>query len=65
MKARKSIQDKVQELIDQSGNNFHTKVATWLIDNGWHVTISPYYMDYATNKSREIDLVAEKEWNHF
>ena len=31
-------------------------------DNGWHVVVSPYYMDQTQSKAREIDLVAEKLW---
>lgn len=52
---------EVEELIKGSGNNFHAKVARWLLTNGWHVTVSPYYMDQSQNKAREIDLIAEKE----
>lgn len=53
---------EIIELIRSSGNNFHAKVARWFSDNGWHVVISPYYMDQAQSKAREIDLVAEKLW---
>lgn len=54
--------DEVEELIRGSGNTFHAKVARWLLGNGWHVVVSPYYLDQAQNKAREIDLVAEKLW---
>ncbi len=54
--------DEVDELIRGSGNNFHAKVARWFSENGWHVVVSPYYLDQAQNKAREIDLVAEKLW---
>lgn len=54
--------EEVDELIRSSGNNFHAKVARWLSENGWHVVVSPYYMDQTQNKAREIDLVAEKLW---
>jgi len=53
---------EITELIKNSGNNFHAKVARWFADNGWHVLISPYYMDQTQSKAREIDLVAEKLW---
>lgn len=56
------ILTEVKELIQNSGNNFHAKVARWLAENGWHVVVSPYYMDQTQNKAREIDLVAEKLW---
>jgi len=54
------IPEEVQSLIDQSGNNFHSKVAKWFTDNGWAIIISPYYMDQSQNKPREIDLIAER-----
>lgn len=58
------IPTKVTELIAKSGNNFHAKVARWFSENGWHVIVSPYYMDQTQNKSREIDLVAERVWDY-
>jgi hypothetical protein len=56
------VPDTVSKLVENSGNNFHAKVACWLSDNHWHVVVSPYYMDQTQNKAREIDLVAEKLW---
>ncbi len=53
---------EIVKLIENSGNNFHSKVARWLSDNNWHVIVSPYYMDQTQNKAREIDLIAEKIW---
>lgn len=58
-----TIPDEIVELIRNSGNNFHAKVACWFAKNGWHVVISPYYMDQTQSKAREIDLVAEKLWS--
>jgi hypothetical protein len=52
----------VQDLIDGSGNNFHAKVARWFAADGWHIAISPYYMDQSQQKARELDLIAEKQW---
>ena len=57
-----AVPTEITELIRSSGNNFHAKVARWFADNGWHVVISPYYMDQTQSKAREIDLVAEKVW---
>ena len=51
---------EVSELLKDSGNNFHAKVACWLNDHNWHVIVSPYYMDQTQNKAREIDLIEEK-----
>jgi len=54
--------EEVIELVSKSGNSFHAKVARWMQGDGWHVAISPYYMDQSQSKAREIDLVAEKAW---
>ena len=56
------IPDEVFKLISSSGNSFHAKVTRWLSGSGWHVIVSPYYMDQTQNKAREIDLIAEKLW---
>lgn len=53
----------VEALINSSGNSFHAKVARWFTEHGWHIVVSPYYMDQSQGKAREIDLVAEKLWN--
>jgi hypothetical protein len=57
-----SVPHSVIELIEGSGNNFHAKVARWFHGDGWHVTVSPYYLDQAQEKARELDLVVEKLW---
>jgi hypothetical protein len=57
-----TVPDEITKLIQSSGNSFHAKVARWFRDNGWHVVISPYYMDQTQTKAREIDLVAERLW---
>lgn len=51
---------KIEEIINKSGNSFHCKVINYLKEKGWETLVSPYYMDGATNKPREIDLIAEK-----
>ncbi|MDO8516280.1 MAG: hypothetical protein Q7S28_03455 [bacterium] len=53
----------VQEIIDQSGNSFHSCVVKNLRDGGWTVLVSPYYSDNFTDKPREIDIIAEKKFN--
>jgi hypothetical protein len=63
-----STPDDITQLITNSGNSFHAKVARALSAAGWHVVISPYYMDQTQSKAREIDLIAEKLWpvsDHF
>lgn len=57
-----SIPKEIKELIERSGNSFHSKVARWMVNDGWHVTVSPYYMDQTQSKAREIDLITEKLW---
>ena len=54
---------KVKAIISQSGNTFHSSVLRYMTNCGWTVLISPYYNDNVTNKPREIDLIAEKEFN--
>lgn len=63
-----SSEEVVKKIIESSGNSFHSRVAQWLQGNGWHVLISPYYMDQSQSKAREIDLIAERTVpikNHF
>lgn len=57
--------DKIQEIINKSGNNLHSQVVKFLRKNEWTVLISPYYCDNQTNKAREIDIIAEKEYDVF
>ena len=57
-----TVPSEIADLIQNSGNNFHAKVARWFADNDWHVVISPYYMDQTQSKAREIHVVAEKLW---
>lgn len=52
--------DKVNKLIEESGNNFHYSVVNFLRQNGWVVLVSPYYNDYLSDRAKEIDIVAEK-----
>lgn len=55
-----TVPKEIAELIESSGNSFHSKVARSLVDDDWHVTVSPYYLDQSQGKAREIDIVAEK-----
>jgi hypothetical protein len=49
------------EIVRDSGNTFHCKVATLFRNAGWSVMLSPYYVDSATDKAREFDLLCERE----
>jgi hypothetical protein len=53
---------EIEALVNESGNSFHCKVTNYLKEKGWYTLVSPYYMDSATSKPREIDLIAEKNW---
>ena len=55
--------DKIKNLIEKSGNNFHYQVVNFLREKGWSVLVSPYYCDNLTNKPREIDIIAEKNFD--
>lgn len=55
--------DKIKNIIQNSGNDFHQQVANLLRGQGWNVKLSPYYNDPATNKPREIDIVALKKYD--
>ena len=51
-----------EEIIAESGNGFNCKVATAFRNAGWDVTLSPYYVDSATNMPREFDLLCQKQF---
>ncbi|MDO8604375.1 MAG: hypothetical protein Q7K40_03185 [bacterium] len=53
----------VEEIIEKSGNSFHSRVVNKLRDEGWSVLVSPHYNDNFTDKPREIDIIAEKKFN--
>ncbi len=46
--------------MDAARNDFQYKVIDFFQSRNWGVTISPYYVDLITQKSREIDIIAEK-----
>lgn len=53
---------KIKKIIEESGNNLHYKVVDFLRANGWYVLVSPYYTDNFSEKPREIDIIAEKNF---
>lgn len=55
-----TVPEQIDRIINESGNSFHARVAQWLSGDGWHIHVSPYYMDQSQNKAREVDLIAEK-----
>jgi hypothetical protein len=54
--------DSFRELVGGSGNTFHCRVATYFRNAGWQVLLSPYYVDNATGRTREVDLLCERLW---
>ena len=55
---------EIEALANESGNNFHCRVINAVKALEWEVLVSPYYMDAATDKPREIDLIAERYWKY-
>ena len=56
------VPEDIEAIVNESGNSFHCRATNYLKEKGWNILVSPYYMDGATNKPREIDLIAEKHW---
>ena len=54
---------KIEEIVEKSGNNFHSRVVNLLRSDGRTVLVSPFYSDNLTDKPREIDIIAEKKFN--
>lgn len=55
-----TVRDEASKLAKASGNAFHSRAVRALQEAGWTVLVSPYYHDHATQKPREIDLIAER-----
>lgn len=54
--------EKIKQIIENSGNDFHLEVVEILKSRLWDVEISCYYNDPATDKQREIDIIATKKF---
>jgi len=52
---------KIKNLIKNSGMITHHKVVEILRQEDWKVLVSPYYYDNITEKTKEIDIIAEKQ----
>lgn len=57
------VPDKVTRMLTAGGSRFHASVVRAFRGASWDVSVSPYYLDASSNKSREIDLVVEKSWD--
>lgn len=54
--------DKASEVISKSGHDLNFKVRDFFIKKGWQVEMSPHYVDIATGKTREFDIIAKKKF---
>lgn len=59
----KPTKTAAEEIIERSGNSFHSKIVKQLRENGWSVLVSPHYSDNFTDKPRELDIIAEKKFD--
>lgn len=59
MKRNKST----DQLIENSGMITHHKAISLLREQGWKLLVAPYYYDNISNTVREIDIIAEKQFN--
>lgn len=55
-------EQKIKNLIENSGIITHKKVIDVLREQEWELLISPYYYDNISNAVREIDIIAEKQF---
>jgi len=53
----------IDEIMEKSGNVFHTRVVKFFREQKWTVLVSPYYSDNFTDKPREIDIITEKKFD--
>lgn len=58
----KTDEEIIKSILEKSGNSFHARVVEKLREYGWDVLVSPYYNDNYTDKPREIDIIAEREF---
>jgi len=54
--------DDAKQVAAESGNRLHSSVVNVFRQAGWSTLVSPYYLDSATHKPRELDLIAERAW---
>ena len=55
--------EKIKKLVENSGIITHYKVINNLRSKGWSILISPYYYDNTSNTIKEIDIIAEKQFD--
>lgn len=56
-------EDELKELMEKSGNSFHSRVVNLLRNLKWKVLVSPYYSDGFTDKPRELDIITGKDFD--
>ena len=58
-----AMENEKKDLVTGSGMLTHLRTVEALRKHGWTVNISSYYYDDVSDSPREIDIVAEKEFN--
>ncbi len=56
------MSDKILKIIEEGGDQLQFDAAEVFKKNGWDCQLSPYYKDISTDKSRELDIIARKEF---
>jgi hypothetical protein len=54
--------ETAKRLVTESGNSFQCRVANVFRELGWVVLLSPYYVDASTDKTRELDMIVERNF---
>ncbi|MFH1656167.1 MAG: hypothetical protein ABH956_00125 [Candidatus Nealsonbacteria bacterium] len=57
--------ENIKEIIEQSGHELENEAVLILEKNNWSCISSSYYVDNITGKSREVDIIAKKEFSIF
>lgn len=53
---------EIKESLENSGHSLHADVVSKLRGEKWRVLVGPHYSDNFTDKPREIDIIAEKDF---
>src|SRR3989344_4994108 len=53
----------IEKIMEKSGNGFHARVVNLLRAQKWPTLVSPYYSDNFTDKPREIDIIAVRDFD--
>lgn len=62
MKQQSKKEKTIDEKIENNSNTLVCEVAEILNKKDWEIRLNPYYVDIVSDKSREIDLIAKKNF---